>query len=171
MVKVYLARAMSGRQMDEVVKEAAKDRGVFGWWRIAVLDPVKAEGVKAKKQPLQATKQAMDSYWKRDKEMIREAHVFVDCTPHLKSQGVEREAGYARYSLWKPVVRIFPFECKPHAANAAYYEDDLIVDSFPMACKEITERWGTRWKRTKWRMALINRCLIRWIKFQIGEWK
>ncbi len=172
MVKVYLARAMSGRDMAEVVEEARKQRFELEYFgKLICLDPVKEEGVRAVNRPLQSSLKAMKKHWPRDKAMIREAHVFIDCTPHLKSQGVEREAGYARYSLWKPVVRVFPNGQKPNIANVAYFEDDAIVDSFEDAWVLINEKWGTRAKRFSWRFALLKRCLFRWVIFQLGEWK
>src|SRR5579864_7551678 len=152
MIKVYLARAMSGRSMDEVVAEAKLDKQLFERWGIQVLCPVTEEGVKPKKKKLQASKKLMKLYWPRDKAMIREAHVFVDCTPHLKSQGVEREAGYGRYCLWKPIVRLFPFNELPPEGSIGYFEDDIITDSVDKASLQIIDKWGTRRKRILWRL-------------------
>lgn len=171
MVKAYLARAMSGRVMLDVVIEAGWCRDACELAGIMALDPVQVEGVKPRNRKLQSTKKQMDVYWKRDKEMIREAHVFIDCTPHLKSQGVEREAGYARYSLWKPIIRIFPKGQIPPRASVAHYEDDVIVDSFTEALQIINKRWGTYWKRLVWRGKLLFRCLPRWLRYQLGEFK
>ena len=169
---VYTARAMSGRKKSLVVCESQRDyfflHDVCGF---TVLDPVQAEGVKATPGNLQASKKQMNSYWPRDKQMIRQAHVFMDMTPHLKSQGVEREGGYARYNLWKGVVRVFPRGQKPHPANVCYFEDDVIVDSLGEAAIEIQRRWGTRRKRIIWRFKMLNRCLLKWFKYQLLEWK
>src|SRR5579864_1705630 len=119
---IYLARAMSGRNKAEVVAEASKDRISCYAQGFTPLDPVAAEGVKVENKPLQSTKKQMDVYWYRDKAMIREAIAFVDCTPHLKSQGVEREGGYARYFCWIPVIRVFPKGQLPPEGSVAYYE-------------------------------------------------
>lgn len=170
MVKIYLARAMSGRVMADVVEEAKADNLVFDEHGITVLCPVISEGVKPKKQKLQSPKSVMDVYWPRDKAMIREANVLVDMTPHLKSQGVEREAGYARYFLWKPVVRVFPKGQKPPDGAVPYYEDDVIVDDIDEAARIIKKRWGTRQKRFIWRIGLYKRCIAKAIAYKALEW-
>lgn len=168
-VKIYLARAMSGRDMRTVVREAQRQSYLLSIWDIVVLDPVEAEGVKPLNKKLQASLVDMKKHWPRDKAMIREAHVFIDATPHLKSQGVEREAGYARYGLWKPVVRVFPLGKIPAAGNVAHFEDDLITDSLSDAAQQIVDKWGTPWKRFTWRVKMLARCLPKWVWYQIKE--
>ena len=171
MIKIYTARAMSGRSMEEVVREAYFDKWLFEKNGIKVLDPVSVEGVKPKKKKLKASKNLMKKYWPRDKAMIREAHVFVDCTPHLKSQGVERESGYARYCLWKPIVRLFPFNQLPAEGSVAYFEDDIITDDLIKAVQLIKDKWGTPKKRIIWRLNLLRRCLWKFILYQLKEFK
>lgn len=171
MLKVYAARGMSHRIKEEVVNEAAADRAVLAGYGIVVLDPVASEGVEATKEILRSSKKAMDTYWSRDKAMIREANVVFDMTPHLNSEGVKHEIGYARYALWKPVIRVFPKGQLPFQSSVARYEDDAIFDDLHEAIKYALEMFGTWSKRFKWRLSLLIRCLPRWIMFQIMEWK
>lgn len=103
-MKVYTARGMSGRIKEEVVKEAAADKAFLEACGFEVLDPVSAEGVVASKEALYASKSLMDTYWPRDKAMIRDAHIVFNMSPHMPSLGVIREYGYARYHLWKKVI-------------------------------------------------------------------
>lgn len=171
MLKIYAARGMTGRVKEEVVAEAAADRAVFAAHEVIVLDPVSAEGVEATKEVLRSSKKAMDDYWPRDKQMIREAHVVFDMSPHLNSEGVKHEIGYARYTLWKPVIRVFPKGQLPFKSSVAFYEDDAIHDSLEEALKHTKEKYGTWQKRFKWRWKLLNRCLFRWVIFQLNEFK
>lgn len=161
MTKLYLARAMSGRSAKEVYEEALWHRSFFKISGFNPLDPVEEEGVQPHNKNIQATKEQMDKFWVRDKQMIRSAHVFVDCSPHLKSQGVEREAGFARYHLWKPVVRLFPHGQLPGSASVAYYEDDLVVDNLGHAVLLIKDLWGTPWKRLKWKLKIIKKSCLK----------
>ncbi len=99
--------------------------------------------------------------------MIRDAHVLVDLTGPAKSEGVAHEIGYARYNLWKPIVRVWP----GLGPSVAWLEDDVIVPTAAHALVEAQRRWGTPFKRRLWRAKMLNRCLLRWIANQIGEWK
>ncbi len=171
MLKVYAARGMSNRVKEEVVNEAAIDRAIMAGYGVLVLDPVAAEGVESTKEVLRSSKKAMDTYWSRDKEMIREANVVFDLTPHLNSEGVKHEIGYARYNLWKPVVRVFPKGQLPFQSSVARYEDDALFDDLHEAIKFALDKFGTWQKRFKWRASLLFRCLPRWAMFQIQEWK
>lgn len=167
-VRVYLARGMSGRSSAEVLAESMHDRLMFKFFKVTTLDPVEEEVDSIDPQGrIQATKTNMQMFWPRDKAMIRAAHVFVDCTPHLKSQGVEREAGFARYHLWKPVVRVFPRGEVPPDGALCYFEDDLIVDNIGYAAQEIIYRWGTPWKRLKWKFGIVKKSFLKAIKTRI----
>ncbi len=171
-MKIYLARAMSGRIMADVVREAANDRmflsGFVGW---DCLDPVEEEGVKPENRKLQASYEDMVGFWRRDKQLIREANVIFDMTPSMKSEGVAHELAYARYCLWKPVVRVYTSGVLPPKGSVAYFEDDVIVGSLLEACAMTDNLWGTRAKRIRWRLSLLRRCLWKFIRYQIGEFK
>lgn len=171
MIKLYLARSMTGRIKEDVVAEAKRDAEFLSKAGFAVLCPVIAENVKPTKEHLLSSRKAMESYWPRDKEMIREAHVVLDMTPHLNSEGVKHELGYARYALWKPVVRVFPTGKLPVASSVAYFEDDSIVDSLPEAVEYIYRVHGSWFNRFTWRIRMLNRSLGKWLLYQAGEFK
>jgi nucleoside 2-deoxyribosyltransferase len=168
-VKCYTAKSMTGRPADELVKESATVKSILNARGIIVLDPVAAENVKKEHGILQNTGDKLKGYWKRDKQMIRDAHVVLDITGPAKSEGTAHEIGYARYALWKPVIRIFPADYSK--ISVAKYEDDIIVDSVDEAAEIIVAMWGNRWKRITWRINLLWRCLPRWIVYQLNEWK
>lgn len=170
MINIYMARSMTGRVKEEVVAEAKKDKEFLEKSGLMVLCPVIEEGVKPTQEKLLSSKKAMDSFWPRDKQMIREAHVVFDNSPHLNSEGVKHELGYARYNLWKPVVRIFPTGKLPPKSSVSFYEDDYICDSLEEAVEYVLRKHGTWKKRFKWRWDMINRCLPKWLKYQIQEW-
>ncbi len=170
-IRVYTARGMTGRVKEDVVKEALVDKEYLEKAGFEVLDPVTSEGVQPTKERLISSKKAMDSFWPRDKQMIREAHLIFDMTPQLNSEGCKHEIGYGRYSLWKPVVRIFPKGQLPFKSSIAFYEDDCVVDSLEEAIEYSLRVHGTFLKRLKWRLKLLNRCLPRWVMFQIKEFK
>ena len=171
MIKIYTARAMTGRIKEEVVKEALQTKEWLEKAGFVVLDPVSAEGVQPTQQRLLSSKKQMDSFWPRDKEMIREANIIFDMTPGLKSEGVAHELGYARYCLWKPVVRIYPTGQFPPKSSVAYYEDDSVVDSLEFAIEYVLRVHGTFWKRLQWRLRMLNRCLFKWTIYQLHEFK
>ncbi len=170
-IRVYVARAMSGRPAAEVVAEAKRDKKFLEAAGFEVLDPVSEEGVKASKKPIQSSKSAMDKYWKRDKEMIRQSDALLNMSPHLPSMGVIREHGYARYGLWKKTVTVFPFGQIPPAGAVCHYEDDYVTDNILDAVVEIYRTHGTLFKRLKWRLAMYNRCWLRALLHKAGEWK
>lgn len=171
MIKVYTAQKMTGRDQKEMVDLAKKAKKVFEGAGIKVLDPVLEEHVKPTNELLgDKPLNMLKDYWKRDKQMIREAHVVVDLTPDMKSEGVAHEIGYARYALWKPIVRCYPDGSKP-ASMIAVFEDDLIVHSLEEAAVQIHKYWGNFFKRVTWRFGLFNRCFAKWCWYQIREWK
>ena len=171
MLRIYAARGMSHRIKEEVVNEAAVDRGILAGYGVLVLDPVAAENVEPTKEVLRSSKKAMDAYWGRDKEMIREADVVFDLTPHLNSEGVKHEIGYARYFLYKPVIRVFPKGQLPFQSSVSRYEDDALFDDLHEAVKYAIDTFGTKKKRIVWRLKLYNRCFIGMVKAFIGGWK
>ncbi len=134
-MKVYAAGAMSGLSGKELVERSFLVGQILSDNHIEVLDPVKCEGVKSTSKPTQASFEDLDKFWRRDKEMIREAHVVFDITPEKKSEGVAHEIGYARYFLWKPVVRVYMNGGMPTRASVAYFEDDLLTYSLEEACQ------------------------------------
>ncbi len=170
-IRIYTAAKMTGRDKSEMVDMAKKNKKVFEAAGITVLDPIIEEHVKASHQVLVDTPlKVLQGYWQRDKAMIREAHVVVDTTPDQKSEGSAHEIGYARYGLWKPVVRMYLGESKP-LSPIVYFEDDLIVHSVEEAAIQINKYWGTFFKRFMWRMSLLNRCFLRWVLYQLEEFK
>ncbi len=171
MIKIYNARGMSGRIKEDVVEEAKADREFLQKAGFEVLCPVIEEGTDSTKEILLASKAKMDKYWARDKEMIRESHVVFDNSPMLNSEGVKHELGYARYNLWKPIVRIYPPGKLPAASSIAYFEDDYVCDSIVEAIEYVLRVHGTLFKRILWRIKLFNRCFLKWIFDQLGEWK
>ncbi len=92
-------------------------------------------------------------------------------TPGLKSEGVSHEIGYARYTLWKPVIRVYEEGKLPIKSSVAWFEDDCIVDDKRLVIEYILRIHGTWFKRAKWRLKLLNRSLLKWIFYQIREFK
>jgi hypothetical protein len=166
MLKVYTARAMTGRTGLELVQGSADilNAAPSG---VEILDPVTIEGVQPTSEPLRGDPVTLPEHWRRDKQCIRDAHVIFDITGPAKSEGVAHEIGYARFCLWKPVVRLYP----GLGASIARLEDDVIVGSLEEGFRVIDEKWGTRAKRVAWRLAMLNRCLLRWVGYQLAEFK
>lgn len=169
-IKIYLARGMSGRSKAEVVKEAKRDKEFLEKAGFKVLCPVLEEGIKAESGEILASIEEMNEHWRRDKAMIREAHVVWDMTPHLKSEGVLHEIGYARYHLWKKVFRIFPAGQLPPPSSIAFYEDDYVTDDLMDAVGELLRAHGTLLKRLNWRLSLYNRCFLKAVWYRLQEW-
>ncbi len=169
-IKAYVARAMSGRVKADVVKEAQADKEFLEKCGFEVLCPVTSEGILPTKDVLLSPKFLMDVYWKRDKAMIREAHVVFVMSPHVPSLGVIREYGYARYHLWKKVITVFPEGKIPSDGAICHYEDDYVTDSLIDAVGEALRTHETRWKRLKWRAKLYWRCCLKALWYKTLEW-
>jgi hypothetical protein len=168
--RIYAARAMTGCDASEVVRQAKIDKAFFESCGIEVLCPVLKEKVKPVHKAIQSDKKHMNVYWPTDKKMIREANILVNFSPHIASLGCIREFGYARYHLWKKVVSVFPEGHLPPDGAVPYFEDDEIVDSRLMAIESILRTHGTYWKRLKWRASLYNKKLLKAIWYKFLEW-
>lgn len=170
MLKIYVARAMTGRIKADVVAEAKADKKFLEAAGFEVLDPVTSEGVEETKDALQSPKNLMDIYWPRDKQMIREAHAVFVMSPHVGSLGCIREYGYSRFFLWKKTTTIFPEGQLPKEGAVCYYEDDYVTDSLIDAVGDLLRTHDTYKKRLKWRFDVYNRSLFKAIKYQFLEW-
>lgn len=169
-MRVYAAGAMTGLSGEELVDRSILVGQVLSDYKIEVLDPVCAEGVKASSKPTKATYKELAVYWRRDKELIRQAHVIFDITPDRKSEGVAHEIGYGRYFLYKPIVRVYMNGGKPSKGSVVFFEDDVLCDSLEEACRISLKLWGTPWKRLVWKLDQLNRCLIKSILYKGKEW-
>jgi nucleoside 2-deoxyribosyltransferase len=159
-IKVYVAHAMTGKMQDELCREAELTKRVLENYGFEVLDPIIAEGVKDVHEPLiQVSSEQLEGYWRRDKEMIKEAD-YMGCN---KSDGVAKELGYARFCLWKPVVRVFP-NC---GINVSRIEDDVITSTLNDAIGIMLNRFGSYEKLRVWREDIWNRCFSRWLDEQV----
>ncbi len=162
-IKVYVAHAMTGKMQDELVREAEYTTTQLEAYGFEVLDPITEEGVKEVHEPLvQVSQEQLARFWKRDKEMIKEADIVLDYMACNKSDGVAKELAYARFCLWKPVVRVFP-NC---GINISRIEDDVIVNDLPSAIAVIHEKYGTYAKLQAWRESIWNRCYVPWLAEQ-----
>lgn len=168
---VYNARSMTGRVKKDVVAEAKADKLFLEQAGFTVLCPVEKEEVPATDQVLISSRKAMEDYWPKDKRMIEECDVLFDLTPERKSEGVAHELGYARYFLYRPVIRVYREGKLPVASSVAYFEDDYVTDSLVDAVEYTLRMHGTRWKRIKWRFNLYARCLPKMVKIWFSSWK
>lgn len=169
-VKIYMATAMTGRSGQELWNEVARIRPIYEKYGIEFITPVEGEGIASDKQVLiDRSDDEMTLIWKKkDKQQIRDVHVFVYIAPKFNSQGITKEYCLARGILWKPTVGVYD---KVKAGFISRAEDDAAVTSHEEAALLIKVRWGTRFKRLNWRLKMLNRCLLGWIWDQISEFK
>ena len=170
-IKAYLAHAMTNRIWADVQAESKEATRILNENGIEVFDPIYIEEVISDAKDKignEADDNGLRS-WQGDKKAIREAHVMLDITPEMRSEGVLRELGYSRFLLWKPTVRVYKKGSKPHMITI--FEDDVIAYSLEEASKIIQDRWGTWFKRFVWRVKMLNRCLPKFIWNQIREFK
>jgi len=161
-IKVYVAHAMTGKIKAELVKEAEYTTRQLESYGFEVLDPIGAEEVKATNEVQQQSAEQLAIYWRRDKDMIKEADIVLDYMACNKSDGVAKEIGYARWCLWKPVVRVFP-NC---GVNISRIEDDAIVNDLPSAIDLMHEKYGSYEKLKAWRQAIWDRSFQKWVAEQ-----
>jgi hypothetical protein len=166
-MRAYIAHAMTGRTGMALHLESELAKDLLDACDIEALDPVVIEGVEKNHAKLVNTPEEVREHWRRDKQMIRRAHVLIDLTPEMKSEGVSHEIGYARYFLWIPVIRVG----KVHPSSIAYFEDDIIVPDLATAARLIHERFGSLRKRLWWRFNMYRRSWLKACWFKLREWK
>jgi len=161
-VIVYLACRMTGRSQAAMVKEALDAKTVLEKYGIEVISPVLEEGITAEHKKLVAiSDEELAAGWRNDKAFVRKCHVLLDLSSasKLRSEGAIHELAYARYALFKPVVRLFPNGLGPSVTKL---EDSVIVQSLDEAGVAILTKWGTRWDRIMWRIQ--ERIFWKWLK-------
>lgn len=170
MIKIYLARAMSGRTNAEVELEDKPDREFFRSAGFEVLSPVERENIPVNSKILLASKEEILGHWPRDKRDVRKSYIVIHMTPHLRSDGAWHEVGYKRYHLQGPVVHVYPFGKLPADGAISFLEDDYVCDSREEAVEFILRLHGTYLKRTKWRLKKLLRCFPKSFWYQLLEW-
>jgi hypothetical protein len=166
MLNGYCSCAMTGRSRKRMVEDAKRIVSTFARYGIKLTHPVLAEKVKAGKGKLRSSKITLPQKWALDKYFIRKAWFIVDQSADMKSEGREHENGLMRYCYWRPVIRISPRHAEGYYSIGSI-EDDLIVGTEEEAAALIKSKWGTWYRRLKWRLELLNRCLPRFIIEQI----
>jgi len=169
-IKIYPARGMTGRIKEEVVKEARRDKEFMEKAGIEVLCPVLKEKVAATKTILSSDLKHMQVFWPQDKRMIQEAHIVMDMSPHLNSEGVKHEIGLCRYAYWKKVIRVYPPGQIPPPSSIASLEDDYLTDSLIDAIGEAYRTHGSWLKRFVWRLNIYRRCIIHHYFLKLMFW-
>lgn len=162
-IKIYVCHAMTGKMKSDLVREEQYTSKQLEAYGFEVLDPIKAEGVQDVNEPLtQVSVETLEQYWRRDKEMIKEADIILDYQSCNKSDGVNKEIAYARFCLWKPVVRIFP----GMGINISRIEDDAVVNDLPAAIDLIHAKYGSYEKLAMWRKEVWERSFGKWMEEQ-----
>lgn len=161
-IKIYTSQRMTGRECAELVAEADVLCRTIVNYGFVPLNPVVEEKVKPVHEILKASEDRLVEYWKRDKEMIREADVVLDYQTLNASDGTNKEIAYARWCLWKPVVRVW----KGPGGLISRLEDDLVVPSLYLALDLIKDKWGTYEKLREWRQAMWHRSFNKWFDHQ-----
>lgn len=159
MLKIYFASAITNRTGKALIEQSNKVAEVCKRLDIIPLDPIVEEQIKDSRKKVFNSIEDLGKYWKRDKELIRAAHVLIDLTGEKKSEGVSHELGFVRYFLFKPCIRVWP-DLGPSVARL---EDDVITSCLESACTRAVYHWGTPWKRLKWKISLVNRCFLGYV--------
>src|SRR5688572_10759811 len=161
-VKVYIAQRMSGRMQDEMRKDAdmlvraLDNHGFIG------LSPVIEESIPYVHEPLEQTsEEQLLRFWRRDKELLKDADLLLDYMSCNQSDGVSKEIGLMRFCYWKPVLRVWPNAPK---INISQIEDDVIVPTLVEALAVMKARWGDYESLGEWRKAMLDRCFNEWLR-------
>lgn len=150
-ILVYLAVRMTGRYCDELLLESRVAAEKLEKAGFTVLSPVIEEGVPNRHVKLTNTLGRLRGYWKRDKEMLNEAHIMLDYNSQGKSDGVNVEMGYTRFCLWKPLVRVHP----SLGCTISRIEYDHVTDTLDKAIEVMQREWGTKNKLLAWRLKML----------------
>jgi nucleoside 2-deoxyribosyltransferase len=163
MIKIYTAMAMTGRYKDEILREANMLVRVCKEWGFEGLNPALRENIQSVHEHLNKIPDAiLEQFWRDDKAMIRDADILLDYKTQNKSDGANQEIGYARWCLWKPVVRVW----YGPGALISRLEDDVVVDTIGTAMHVISDRWGTYEKLLAWREKIMRRSYYKWHLYQ-----
>lgn len=161
-VIVYLACRMSGRSKIAMIKEAKEAVEILSKYGIKCISPVLEEHVENTVGVLEVfSEELLREEWVKDKEFIKQAHIVFDLSAAspIRSEGAVHEFLYARYALFKPVIRLFPKGLGPSITRL---ENAVIVQTLDEAGVEIVTRWGTRLQRIQWRIK--ERIFQKWFK-------
>jgi hypothetical protein len=161
---VYRACKMTGLYKDELVIRSEQTNRMLALRGFTVLDPVVIEKVERVHEVLEQTDPSqLNRYWIRDKECLKECHIILDDGSCNKSDGVGIELGLARFTYWKPVIRIFP--------NAGIciskIEYDYVFDNAVDAVDYMAREFGTKRQLLIWRVKMLIRCLPKFVWLQI----
>lgn len=161
-VVVYLACRMTGRSKAAMRKEAEEAVATLSKYGITCISPVLAENVAGTNEILKVqSEEELAREWKKDKDFVRECHVVLDLSAAspFRSEGATHEYLFARYALFKPVVRLFP---KGLGFSIARLEGSLIVQTLDEAGIAIVSKWGSRSQRILWRYQ--EQIFWKWLK-------
>jgi hypothetical protein len=167
--RVYIACRMTHRNRREMIQRAKYVSAIFKKAGVEAISPVLRERVPARPGKLKnPSKIRLFKKWTDDKDILCwEAHGMAWDEAQDKSTGAEREHGINRYLWWKPTVIILP---EPHGITVAVFEDDLISGDVEAVAHYFSEHHGNLYKRWKWRLMLLNRCLVKFVVGQIWQW-
>lgn len=167
-IKIYTAVRMTGRMCDEMVDEAGMLTRTLYNHGYEALSPVTEERIPYVHETLPLVDLAkLMTFWRRDKEMIRDADIILDYNTVNASDGAVQEIGYSRWCLWKPTIRVVT---RP-GFLISRIEDDLVVDSLAEAMLVIRERFGSYAQLKVWREEMWKRSFPKWFNYQMDMHK
>jgi len=164
-IKIYTAQRMTGRMQDEMRYEAEMLNRVLANHNFECISAVLEENIPYLHEPLaDVPAERLQTYWKKDKQLIREADLVLDYQTQNKSDGANKEIAYARYCLWKPVIRVW----NGPGGLISQMEDDMVVPTLTDAMAVILNDFGTYEKLGQWRRDMWNRCIGKWLDYQVS---
>ena len=164
-VSIYLADKMTGWTGYRIWKNYRQRKRVYRRRGIYVTSPLPGEGVRPIKRKL-GDRPGISGVkiWEKDKRHIKDSNVFVFPLIGMTSQGCINELVKARGAHWTPTVFIHP-----KAGFITKEQNDIIVPDDKAAAKYIVKKFGSRWKRAKWRFSMLNQSLPKWMWQQLRE--
>ncbi len=167
-VRAYVACKMTGRNRREMIKRAKRICSVLRRAGVEPISPVIEERVQARPGKLvNLSKLRLHKKWADDKTIITwKAHAVILDGADAKSFGMEREYGLSRYWLYNPTLLRMPDQ----GITVAMFEDDLISDDEEALAHYLVQHYGNIYKRWKWRLWILNRCLPKSLLAKAWQW-
>lgn len=167
-VRAYVACKMTGRNRRKMIARAKFICRKLKKCGVEPISPVIEEKIKARPGKLkQLSKTGLHKKWTEDKNIITwKAHAVIVDGADDKSFGVEREYGLSRYWLYNPTLLRMPDQ----GITVALFEDDLISDDIEAIAHYLVEHYGNIYKRWKWRLWILNRCLPKSLLAKAWQW-
>lgn len=164
-VSLYPTIRMTGKTGAQVWRKYRQQRRLGVMYGVKINSPVPGEGIKKNNDVLKDRRgPGGTKIWSKDKSQIYKSNAICFEKENMRSQGSIFELVKARGSLFKITVFV---HSKP--GFIAREQADITARGLESAYKQLSEKFGSRYKRAKWRLNMLATKLPKWVWRQFLE--